>query len=619
VTSAPAIPPSAIARGLRGAGGIAACVVEDGPTFHAELKKWVISFSLRRNAGARFIGPTTQWCALIDEDYPFGDIAIHPATEGGITATFAHQSQNTPSKNQQAWRDGKLCLDSPFGGERRLALVRDPVGEPNERLRWHLERAVLWLDRAANDQLLAPGDLFELPARFFTTARPWPQPRVVHDETSRTFDAWRERESTFGFADFGLLADIDNAIAVSCFGDRTNTTIREWGGRQLAKCDDVTGFWWLWPKPIVLPPWQAPSTWGELRRIAKTMGLDSDGVLRWLLELVRGVKTTNVLMLGYPIPVRIGEPITEVHWDALLLPLVGAPVGKPPGGFRPNARGWWQRDRYGTFADNVALEYLHGENWSPDRLQARGRLPNAVCDLRIAVLGLGALGSMLAETLVRAGVRDIALLDGDVVMAGNVCRHTATLVDVGKPKVAVVAQRLRQISPTVRVTEIPEVLHGPTSALVEKFDDCDAIVDCTSSDEALTLLSTAWWSMPRILVSFSLGYAGKRVFSFGVSGHRFPQDEFVKNLRPWLEHEAKMWAASEEVLEGAGCWSPLFPARHDDVMLAAVTCVKEMEALVAKRPLPPRFRVFAQESSNEGFQGFRRESAPPPVEVTASS
>lgn len=618
MTSSAVLTPLAIERGLRGLRGIAACVIEDGPKFHADLKQWIVTFSLRRESGVRFVGTSTRWCALIDDRYPFGEIAIHPATEGGITATFPHQSRNAPSPERRSWRTGKLCLDSPFGGERRLTVVRDPVGDADTRMLWHVERALLWLDKAANDQLLVTGDPFELPARSHTSARAWLRQRVVHDEITGSFGAWSGRAGTFGRADLGLVTDIGNAIGVGRFHDRTNATIRDWAGRELGKCEDVTGFWWLWPEPIVLPPWQAPGTWGELRRIAKTMGLDADGVLRWLLASVRGAKTSSILLLGYPVPLRVGAPVTEVHWDALLLPPVGAAAGKPPRGFRPNARGWWQRDRYGTFGDKVALQFLHTENWSPERLQARGRLPGAVRDLRVALLGVGALGSTLAEMLVRAGIKDIALVDDDLLEAANVCRHVATLADVGKGKVHVVAQRLRQISPAVRVTELDEVLHGDAKSIVARFDEYDVIIDCTSSDEALALLAAAWWSIPRVFASFSLGYAGKRLFSFGVSGHQFPHEEFGRSVRPWLEHEARTWASSEEILEGAGCWSPLFPARHDDVMLAAATCVKELEAFVLKRPVTPRFRVFAQSSSDDGFQGFVPESAPPAVEAMAS-
>lgn len=133
-----------------------------------------------------------------------------------------------------------------------------------------------------------------------------------------------------------------------------------------------------------------------------------------------------------------------------------------------------------------------------------------------------------------------------------------------------------------------------------------------------TRLARAWWSIPRTFASFSLGFGGKRLFSFGVSGNRFPHSDFATSVRPWIEHESKAWADSDEVLEGAGCWSPLFPARYDDVVLAAAVCVKELETSVGKRPTEPRFRVFAQSLSEDAFQGFAAESAPPALEALAS-
>jgi molybdopterin/thiamine biosynthesis adenylyltransferase len=223
---------------------------------------------------------------------------------------------------------------------------------------------------------------------------------------------------------------------------------------------------------------------------------------------------------------------------------------------------------------------------------------------------VGALGANLAEQLVRAGVVRLALLDGDVVTAGNVCRHPATLVDVGKSKVRSVAERLLQISPAVEVAEIGRNLGGDQRALVEALEPFDVLIDCTASDEALVLLAEGWWPIPRVFASFSMGFGAKRVFSFGVTGHKFPQQKFSAEVEPWLNDEAATWASEEEVVEGAGCWSPLFPARNDDVVMAAAICVKEIETLAGQRPRDPRFRVFEKRESTAGFLGFSVRETP---------
>ncbi|MBL8601044.1 MAG: ThiF family adenylyltransferase [Myxococcales bacterium] len=620
MTTTTVLPPPAIERGIRGLRAVAVCAVEDGPRFNEQAKRWALTVTLRRDVGGEFVGLSTRWCVLLDDTYPFGRVSFYPAAQGGMTATFPHQSRNAPGSDRRAWREGRLCLDVPLGGERRVVVVRDPVGDADQRLRWHAERALEWLHRAANDQLLAAGDPFELPERPHTTVRGWLRERVVHDESAASFAEWDGRAGDFGNVRFGALKDIGNVFAIKSFESRRGEVVRAWSGRELddlAKERMVNGFWWLWPQPIVVRPWHAPGTWRDLRRIARVMKIDVDAMLRWLLPQLRGSRSSAILMLGYPMPRRIGEDVVEVHWDALLLPRLDGEVGQPRG-FRPNARGWWNRDRYGKFADAVALEYLYTDNWSGDRLQARGRLPSAVRDCNIALVGCGALGSVLSEMLVRAGVKSIALVDEDVLESGNINRHVATLIDVGKSKVPVVAQRLRQISPTVRVTEFTEKLPCDAKAIEAQLDEYDVVIDCTSSDVALLTLARAWWSIPRTFASFSLGFGGKRLFSFGVSGNRFPHSDFATSVRPWIEHESKTWADSDEVLEGAGCWSPLFPARYDDVVLAAAVCVKELETLVGKRPTEPRFRVFAQSSSEDAFQGFAPENAPPALEALAS-
>ena len=67
---------------------------------------------------------------------------------------------------------------------------------------------------------------------------------------------------------------------------------------------------------------------------------------------------------------------------------------------------------------------------------------------RVAVFGVGGVGGHLAEALARAGVGAIDLVDGDVVSVSNINRQVIALHStVGRPKVEVMAERIRDINP----------------------------------------------------------------------------------------------------------------------------------------------------------------------------
>ena len=73
----------------------------------------------------------------------------------------------------------------------------------------------------------------------------------------------------------------------------------------------------------------------------------------------------------------------------------------------------------------------------------------------MAVIGLGGVGAYAAEMLCRAGVGHLILLDSDVVSESNKNRQLIALDStIGKPKSAVLAERLKDINPDVRLTLI---------------------------------------------------------------------------------------------------------------------------------------------------------------------
>lgn len=95
---------------------------------------------------------------------------------------------------------------------------------------------------------------------------------------------------------------------------------------------------------------------------------------------------------------------------------------------------------------------------------------------RVAVFGLGGVGSWCAEALCRSGVGNLTLVDSDEVSVTNINRQICALTStVGQSKTEVMARRLRDINPDA----VLRPLRGLYSAETREdfFGDYDYIVD----------------------------------------------------------------------------------------------------------------------------------------------
>ena len=72
---------------------------------------------------------------------------------------------------------------------------------------------------------------------------------------------------------------------------------------------------------------------------------------------------------------------------------------------------------------------------------------------RVAVFGIGGVGSFVVEALVRAGIGSLDIVDNDTVSSSNINRQIYALDStVGAYKVDVAASRIRDINPECEVT-----------------------------------------------------------------------------------------------------------------------------------------------------------------------
>jgi tRNA A37 threonylcarbamoyladenosine dehydratase len=108
------------------------------------------------------------------------------------------------------------------------------------------------------------------------------------------------------------------------------------------------------------------------------------------------------------------------------------------------------------------------------------RLANA----RVAVFGVGGVGGYLAEALARAGVGALDLIDNDTVSVSNINRQIIALRStVGRLKVEVMAERIRDINPDCRVRALP-LFYLPEQADQFDFSQYDYIADAIDTVSA---------------------------------------------------------------------------------------------------------------------------------------
>ena len=106
----------------------------------------------------------------------------------------------------------------------------------------------------------------------------------------------------------------------------------------------------------------------------------------------------------------------------------------------------------------------------------------------IALWGCGALGSHIAEMIVRAGAARLVLVDNGIVKPGILVRQLFEDRDIGKPKALALARRLRRIRPDLDVEpRICDVLGGPL-AEEDWSGGADLVIDATASRPVLAKL-----------------------------------------------------------------------------------------------------------------------------------
>ncbi len=247
----------------------------------------------------------------------------------------------------------------------------------------------------------------------------------------------------------------------------------------------------------------------------------------------------------------------------------------------------WKETPYDLISEKFIVKDLEGlrlHHQLPNIIRykdyfGRGAASINLTDKKVAIIGLGAIGSQVAEALARYGIKEFGLWDKDIIEPGNLCRASYERRDIGETKANATYRRIKAISPFANIiygyNTIDEVqqasayinerighhLYGKINYasqedVLKELEPYDIIIDCTASNELLHFLSYA--IKDKWLLSLCItNHSSNLLCISNTDGNCF---ELRKTYLSKIEQDTQNYYH-----EGSGCYSPTFLAGFCDI------------------------------------------------------
>ena len=164
---------------------------------------------------------------------------------------------------------------------------------------------------------------------------------------------------------------------------------------------------------------------------------------------------------------------------------------------------------------------------------------NKLKKANVLIVGLGGVGGYALETLVRSGIYNLTIVDGDIVELSNLNRQIISKRDViGRPKALVAQARTLEINPDVNLKVINEFISEDNFSLLN-IDSFDYVIDaCDDLNLKLLLIKNA----DKYKLISSMGTANKMDMTrFKITTvDKTSYDPLAKIIRKKIKEE-KIW------------------------------------------------------------------------------
>ena len=376
-------------------------------------------------------------------------------------------------------------------------------------------------------------------------------------------------KNQFGFIDYSMLsngvfyAEDINSNIVQKFLDKNRKTLVDvkWNFQLKALKTSLGLFIFLKDIPSKNQRWVFDK-WEEFEDL-----LPQD-----FLKFLHSVEKNAVKDNGKHLPLFIGYNIsdTEIHWQAIMMELGKFPIY----GEKINQH-WLSRiDR------NQTIDWAMTRNCSYKYFFGRGRLNDKLINSKILIIGIGAIGSIVAKTLARSGCAKIDFMDIDVKEPENVCRSEYSFFTGITNKTNDLVNELCLISPFFEPTNggynfserfdsfvKSHLTDTAVKTEIEKYlSEYDVIFDCSTDNDLLYVLSQL--NISSVLLNFSISNHAKQfVCATEQNRHEFVTTQFNGNV---LKFDI------DDLHNPTGCWSPTFKASYNDINTLVQFAIKHI-------------------------------------------
>lgn len=229
-------------------------------------------------------------------------------------------------------------------------------------------------------------------------------------------------------------------------------------------------------------------------------------------------------------------------------------------------------------AGGIAVRRLRaGADTAAARSARSGPRAGELNSRRVAIIGVGALGSFIADMLTRSGTGHLTLVDGDVVMPGNLVRHLVGPDAVGLSKAVAVKNHLVEahgLDPARIDAQVEAV--ATLDAALDLLRDHDLVINATADFATTALFRKIAEALGVTLLSSVIQN----------DGNTFRVDVLPPLAGGTsLPGSASTFARPTRVFFESGCGTPISPTPPHAVVEAAAATVRHAVGLLLNDPV----------------------------------